>query len=211
MSSAEVLRAIGVRQALGVLRKCPREHSLTIAAAAVDAGLDVLEITLDSDDAIGQIHDLVVARPHAIVGAGTVHSVAEVEQAANAGVQFIVSPILSEAVIARALELGVVPLPGVATPTEMARAIECGAPAVKFFPAAQLGGPAFVAAVVAPMRGIKIIPTGGVDLSNARQYLDAGSYAIGIGGSLFTTAALRAGDTSHIERSVREFLQVITL
>jgi 2-dehydro-3-deoxyphosphogluconate aldolase/(4S)-4-hydroxy-2-oxoglutarate aldolase len=81
---------------------------------------------------------------------------------------------------------------------------------VKFFPAAQLGGPAFVAAVIAPMRGIKIIPTGGVDTSNARQYLDAGSFAIGIGGSLFTSAKLRTGDASDIERSVREFLQVIT-
>jgi 2-dehydro-3-deoxyphosphogluconate aldolase/(4S)-4-hydroxy-2-oxoglutarate aldolase len=60
------------------------------------------------------------------------------------------------------------------------------------------------------MRGIKIIPTGGVDMSNARQYLDAGSFAIGIGGSLFTSAALETGDASHIERSVREFLQVIT-
>ena len=210
MNSAEVLRALGVRQALGVIRKCPREHSIAIAGAAVDAGLDVLEITLDSDDALGQIRELVAARPHAIVGAGTVHSAAEVEQAANAGVQFVVSPMLSESVIARALALGLVPLPGVATPTEMARAIDCGAPAVKFFPAAQLGGPAFVAAVVAPMRGIKIIPTGGVDISNARQYLDAGSFAIGIGGSLFTSGALRTGDASHIERSVREFLQVIT-
>lgn len=210
MSCAEVLHAIGVRQALGIIRKCPRKHSLVIAAAAVDAGLDVLEITLDSEDAIGQIHDLVIARPRAVVGAGTVHSVSEVEQAANAGVQFIVSPILSEAVIARALALGVVPLPGVATPTEMARAIKCGAPAVKLFPAAQLGGPAFVAAVVGPMRGVKIIPTGGVDLSNARQYLDAGSYAVGVGGSLFTAAALKAGDTSQIERSVKEFLEVIT-
>jgi 2-dehydro-3-deoxyphosphogluconate aldolase/(4S)-4-hydroxy-2-oxoglutarate aldolase len=60
------------------------------------------------------------------------------------------------------------------------------------------------------MRGVKIIPTGGVDLSNARQYLDAGSYAVGVGGSLFTAAALKAGDTSQIERSVKEFLQVIT-
>lgn len=74
MSSAEVLRALGVRQALGVIRKCPREHSLAIAGAAVDAGLDVLEITLDSDDALGQIRELVAARPSAIVGAGTVHS-----------------------------------------------------------------------------------------------------------------------------------------
>jgi len=210
VSSAEVLRALGVRQALGVIRKCPREHSLAIAGAAVDAGLDVLEITLDSDDALGQIRELVAARPSAIVGAGTVHSAAEVEQAANAGVQFVVSPMLSESVIARALALGLVPLPGVATPTEMVRAIDCGAPAVKFFPAAQLGGPAFVAAVIAPMLGIKIIPTGGVDITNARQYLDAGSFAIGIGGSLFTSAALRTGDASHIDRSVREFLKVIT-
>lgn len=210
MSSAEVLHALGVRRALGVIRKCPREHSLAIAGAAVDAGLDVLEITLDSDDAFGQIRGLVAARPHAIVGAGTVHSAAEVEQAANAGAQFIVSPMLSESVIARALALDLVPLPGVATPTEMARAIDCGAPAVKFFPAAQLGGPTFVAAIIAPMRGIRIIPTGGIDMSNARQYLDAGSFAIGIGGSLFTTTALQAGNGSLIECGVREFLQVIT-
>jgi len=210
VSSAEVLRALGLRKALGIMRKCPRQHSLTIAGAAVDAGLNVLEITLDSNDALGQIRELVAARPHAIVGAGTVHSAAEVEQAAMAGVQFVVSPMLSESVIARALALGLVPVPGVATPTEMARAIDCGAPAVKLFPAAQLGGPTFVAAVIAPMRGIKIIPTGGVDASNARQYLDAGSFAIGIGGALFSSDSLRTGDASHIERSVEKLLRVIT-
>lgn len=209
MASAEVLRELGLRRALGVLRKCPRALSKVITESAVDAGLIILEITLDSDDAIGQIRDLVAARSRAIVGAGTVHTALEVEQVAAVGAQFVVSPMLSEEVVERALELGLMPLPGVATPTEMARALALGAPAVKFFPAAQLGGPKFVAAVSAPMRGTKIIPTGGVDLTNARQYLDAGSYAVGIGGSLFAAAALQSGDVSHIERGVRELLQVI--
>lgn len=209
VSNAEFLKALEARRALGVLRKCPKQHAKDIGQAAIDAGFDILEITLDSDDALGQIKTLVASRPHAIVGAGTVHTAAEVDQVAAVGARFVVSPMLSEAVVERALTLGLVPLPGVVTPTEMSRALTLGAPAVKWFPAAQSGGPSYIAAVLAPMRGIRIVPTGGVDASNAKQYLSAGAFAVGIGGSLFTTAALREGDVAAINHGVQLLLAAV--
>jgi len=186
----------GVRS--GSSAVAPPATRASIAAAAIDAGLDVLEITLDSESALDQIADVCRARPAAVVGAGTVHTTAQVRDAVGVGARFIVSPMLDEDVVGTAVALGVPAIPGIATTTEMARARALGAPAVKVFPAAQLGGPAFVAAVVGPMRGIPMVPTGGVDETNARAYLDAGAVAVGIGGSLFARGVLALGDAASV-------------
>ena len=195
---ADAMASLLDRRLLGIIRGCPARHVVAIASAAIDAGMDVIEITLDSESALEQIDSVRAARPTAVVGAGTVHTAADVREAVRAGARFVVSPMLDDEVVRTAVALGVPAFPGVATTTEMARARSLGAPAVKVFPAAQLGGPAFIAAVGGPMRGIPMIPTGGVDESNARAYLDAGAVAVGIGGSLFTRRALGAGDAGAI-------------
>lgn len=169
----------------------------------------MLEVTLDSPDALKVIESLNSSRPEAMIGAGTVATSDDVQRVVDAGGRFVISPMLSEEVVDAALRLGVVPMPGVATPTEIHRALKMGAPVVKIFPAEQLGGPGFLSAVRAPLREPRMIPTGGVDASNASAYLEAGAWAVGVGGSLFGTAALRDGDVAKIADGTKRLLKAV--
>lgn len=195
---------------IGILRKCPTIHATSIALAAIDSGLKVLEVTLDSPDALKVIESLNALRPEAMIGAGTVATADDVQRVVDAGGRFVISPMLSDEVVATALRLSVVPMPGVATPTEIHRALQLGAPVVKIFPAEQLGGPGFLSAVRAPLREPRMIPTGGVDASNAAAYIDAGAWAVGVGGSLFGAAAIRDGDSATIARETKRLLQAVS-
>jgi 2-dehydro-3-deoxyphosphogluconate aldolase/(4S)-4-hydroxy-2-oxoglutarate aldolase len=206
---ADLFAAIESCRVIGILRKCPAIHATSIAAAAIDSGLQVLEVTLDSPDALNVIESLCTSHPTAMIGAGTVATASEVQMVANAGGRFVISPMLNDEVVTTALRLGLVPMPGVATPTEIHRALQLGAPVVKIFPAEQLGGPGFLSAVRAPLREPRMIPTGGVDATNAAAYLAAGAWAVGVGGSLFGAAALRDGDTAKIATDTQRLLQAV--
>ena len=207
---ADLFAAVESCRVIGILRKCPAIHATSIASAAIDSGLQVLEVTLDSPDALKVIESLCAAYPRMMIGAGTVATKEEVQRVVDVGGRFVISPMLSEDVVAAALRLGAVPMPGVATPTEIHRALQLGAPVVKIFPAEQLGGPGFLSAVRAPLREPRMIPTGGVDATNASAYLDAGAWAVGVGGSLFGAAALRDGDTKKISEDTKRLLQVVS-
>jgi 2-dehydro-3-deoxyphosphogluconate aldolase / (4S)-4-hydroxy-2-oxoglutarate aldolase len=141
------------------------------------AGIGVIEITLDSDDA------LEVIRRHPGALAGTVRIPEQVDAAVEAGAGAIVSPGFSSAVVARAIELGVPAIPGALTPSEVDAAWHAGAAMVKLFPAS-LCGPSYVRDVLAPLRDVPLLVTGGVDSSNARAFLDAGAVAVGVGSAL---------------------------
>jgi 2-dehydro-3-deoxyphosphogluconate aldolase/(4S)-4-hydroxy-2-oxoglutarate aldolase len=206
---ADLLAAVEANRVIGILRKCPAIHAPSIAAAAIDTGLTVLEVTLDSPDALDVIEGLCAAHPGAAIGAGTVTTAEEVRRVSDAGGRFVISPILSEEVVVAALAAGLVPMPGVATPTEIHRAIGLGAPVVKIFPAEQLGGPGFISAVRAPLREPRMVATGGVDATNAAAYLAAGAWAVGVGGSLFGGAAMRDGDTGAVAAGTRELLAAV--
>lgn len=148
----------------------------------VDAGVALVEVTLDTPGALAAIAR--VAGAGITIGAGTVMSPDDVRRAADVGVRFIVSPNLAEDVVATALVLGVEPIPGVLTPTELHRAGQLGAQTVKIFPVGPLGGPALIAALRGPFPEIGMVATGGVDLGDVAAYLDAGATAVGLGGSL---------------------------
>jgi 2-dehydro-3-deoxyphosphogluconate aldolase/(4S)-4-hydroxy-2-oxoglutarate aldolase len=123
-------------------------------------------------------------RPGLIVGAGTVLTPDQAQAAALAGARFLVSPIVDEAVIGRARELGVAAMPGTHTPTEMVQAHRAGAPLVKLFPAPG-GGHAYLRSVLAPLPFLRIVPTNGVDEHNAADWLRAGAWGVGFVASLF--------------------------
>jgi len=163
-----------------------RGHGPGAVAAVADglaaAGVGTVEVTLDSPHALASVAAL-VARGDLVVGAGTVRSPAEADAAVAAGAAFLVAPHLDAAVVARALALGVPVLPGALSPTEIVAAWEAGASAVKVFPAGPLGA-AYVGAIRQPLREIPLVPTGGVDVANARAFLDAGAVALGVGGWL---------------------------
>jgi Entner-Doudoroff aldolase len=151
--------------------------------AAVEGGFRILEFTLTTPDALDLIREF-ARQPGLVVGAGTVLVPEQAEAAVAAGARFLVSPVVDEAVIARARELGAAAMPGTHTPTEMVRAHRAGAPLLKLFPA-PAGGPAYLRSVLAPLPFMRIVPTNGVDEHNAAEWLRAGAFAVGFVASLF--------------------------
>jgi 2-dehydro-3-deoxyphosphogluconate aldolase/(4S)-4-hydroxy-2-oxoglutarate aldolase len=165
--------------------------------ALIGGGLPVAEVTLRTPAALDVIRVL-AERGDILVGAGTVLSPAQVDQAVDAGATFIVSPGLSHAVVERCHERGVLPLPGAVTATEVQAALELGLDTVKFFPAESAGGPRAITALAAPFAGISFIPTGGISAANVDSYLALPSVAA-VGGSwMVPRELLRAGDTASL-------------
>ena len=177
MSAIERIRS---ERLVAILRRVP-DMDARVAVLA-DAGVGVVEITLDSEDALGAIART-RGRGDLSVLAGTVRTAADVDAAFAAGAEAVVGPGTVPAVLERAGELGIPVIPGALTPTEIERAWTAGAAFVKLFPGA-LGGPGYVKDVLAPLADVPLIVTGGIDASNARAFLDAGAVAVGIGSAL---------------------------
>ena len=168
-----------------------------LAEALVAGGLPVAEVTFRTA-AAGEAIRVMAARGDVLVGAGTVLTVAQVDQAVAAGARFVVSPGLSRAVVERCAEHGVPVLPGAVTATEVQAALELGVATVKFFPAATSGGPAAITALAAPFGGVRFVPTGGVSPANLGQYLAVPSVAA-VGGSWMVPAdRVAAGDRAGL-------------
>jgi 2-dehydro-3-deoxyphosphogluconate aldolase/(4S)-4-hydroxy-2-oxoglutarate aldolase len=161
-----------------------------LALALLRGGLRCAEVTFRTDAAAEAIKAM-AAHPELLVGAGTVLSPAQVDQAVDAGARFIVSPGFSAAVVAHCRDRGVPVFPGVATPTEIQMALEAGVETVKFFPAEQLGGAPMVKALSAPFRSVRFIPTGGVSTANLPDYLALPS-VLAVGGTWMVARDLLA-------------------
>lgn len=156
-----------------------------IADALLAGGVRVMEVTLNSNDALAAITQLRQrGGSDLLVGAGTVRTAEQVIQAVKAGAQFMVSPNFDAAAVARSLAAKVLHLPGVATPTEAQNAFMAGCTMVKLFPVDVLGGPAYLKAIRAPLNDIEFVPTGGISVENIAEYRKAGAVAVGVGGSL---------------------------
>ena len=172
---------------IAVLRGLGPDRVMAVADTLRTSGIRVVEVTMDSPEAERSI-DL-VAQTGAVVGAGTVISVAEAEAAMAAGASFVVAPHTDLSVVQWAVERGVPVVPGALTPTEVMTAWNAGATAVKVFPAS-VGGPAYLNAIGGPLEGVPLIPTGGITADNAAAFLVAGAVAVGLGGWLTGHASL---------------------
>ncbi len=195
---------------VGILRYREAGALNAVVDVLVEAGVSLVEITLDTPDALAAISR--AADAGVTIGAGTVLSVDDVRAAAAAGARFTVSPSLIEEVVEGALQLGLEPIPGALTPTELRRATMLGAEAVKIFPVGPVGGPGFVAALRGPFPEIGLLPTGGVAIHEIPEYLDAGASAVGVGGALTGTrppanddefAALQARAVASVRAAAR--------
>ncbi|CAN5258002.1 bifunctional 4-hydroxy-2-oxoglutarate aldolase/2-dehydro-3-deoxy-phosphogluconate aldolase [soil metagenome] len=170
-----------------------------LAGALVEGGLPVAEVTFRTAAAQDSIR-VMADRGDVLVGAGTVVTVTQVDQAVAAGARFVVSPGLSRAVVERCQELGVLAVPGVVTATEIQAALELGVTTVKFFPAGTSGGAAAIAALAAPFAGVRFVPTGGVGPANLHEYLALPS-VVAVGGSwMVARDRIAAGDFTGITR-----------
>ncbi|NWG15810.1 MAG: bifunctional 4-hydroxy-2-oxoglutarate aldolase/2-dehydro-3-deoxy-phosphogluconate aldolase [Chloroflexi bacterium] len=184
--------------------------SLLAAAEALQAGgVLAIEVTLTTPGALRVIEQAVVKFGHeAVFGAGTVLDPESAKAAIQAGAQFIVCPTLNLKTIELCKRYSVPVLPGAYTPTEILTAWEAGADMVKLFPA-DIGGPAYLRAVKAPLPQVSIAPTGGVELNNARDFIRAGADALGIGSSLVNNTLLEAGDFAAITEQARRFREAV--
>jgi 2-dehydro-3-deoxyphosphogluconate aldolase/(4S)-4-hydroxy-2-oxoglutarate aldolase len=181
-----------------VLRRIePAERLTDLVDELVDAGVRVLEITMDGTDAAAAIAACRRRLPDdCLVGAGTVRTAAHLRAAIGAGADFGVSPILDRALLSAAGDAGLPFVAGAYSPTEVAAAWEAGAAFVKLFPASSLG-PSHVRELRGPLPEVELIPTGGIDAGNAAAFLAAGAVAVGIGSAM--TAADAAGQGAILD------------
>ncbi len=165
------------------------DRAVQIAQALQNSGIKILEVTLNSSDALHLIGLLrsTFADGSLLIGAGTVRSEVQLKEAVQAGAAFTVAPNCDKRSICTAIELGTLHVPGVFTPTEAVRAVSAGSRVVKLFPVDQLG-PSYLKALRAPLDDIDFLPTGGICAQNIADYCRAGAFAVGIGSALVTGA-----------------------
>ena len=207
MTPERLVEYMGRAKASAILRTNDQEKAAKAMQAAIRGGFKVIEFTLTIPGVFDLVKDF-SNREGLVVGTGTVLDEAQAQQSVEAGARFLVSPVMDEAVIRAASQLGVASMPGTHTPTEMLRAHRAGAPMCKLFPAPP-GGPDWVRAVLAPMPFLKIVPTNGVDQHNAAGWLAAGAHSVGFVAPLFVPADIAAGRWDAIEERARQSLAAI--
>jgi len=198
---------LGEVKASAILRCSSRETAVLAMEAAVRGGFRIVEFTLTIPGALDLVDEF-SRRKDLIVGAGTVLTADEARLAVTRGAQFLVSPVMDAEMIALGRSLDVAFIPGCHTPTELLAAHRAGAPLQKLFPAPGIG-PAYVRACLGPLPFLKIVPTQGVDATNARAWLDAGAFAVGFTQALFEADDLRVGRFDRIEEHARILLAAL--
>lgn len=194
---------------IGILRGAETRAVEAAVAAAVEAGLRSLEITLNRPEACEQIRTLKAKYAGELeLGAGTVLSVAAAEKALAAGAEFIVTPVLLPEVISLCRERGVPVFPGAMSPTEIFSAWRGGATMVKVFPASLLG-PSYLRSLRGPFPDLLLLPTGGITVENVPHYFQAGAAALGVGGELFKKKWLERGEWTKIKDKAAEYVQAV--
>jgi len=193
-------------QIVAVLRAPVQDFLLPVALELHDLGVRAIEIALTSPGALAIMEELASRIGHeAEIGAGTVLTQEQVHHAADAGATYLLSPTTDERVMRAALERGLPFIPGAGTATEIARAWDLGASAVKVFPASSLGGPGFIRSIRDPLPHISLMPTGGIQASQVDAYFEAGAVALGIGSPL-TGDALTGGDVADLRKRIALFM-----
>ncbi len=194
---------------IAVVRALRRDQVTPLSRALVEGGITAVEVTLTTPEAIEAIAETRKELGNEVfVGVGTVLDASSCRRAIEAGAEFVVSPITRKEILdaAHALERPV--MLGAYTPTEAQSAHEMGADFIKIFPADGLG-PGYIKALRAPLPHLRIVPTGGVDLTTAVDFLKAGCVALGVGSSLISARILRDNDWPELTRVAREFMRVV--
>jgi len=193
---------------VAVVRDQSSGQLIDVAQALRAGGVECIEITMTTPNALEVIRQCRSSVPGALIGVGSVLDAATAGAAVEAGAQFVVSPIFDPAVVAKAHDHDVPVVPGCFTPTEIRAATAAGADLVKVFPAGFFG-PAFIKALLAPMPHLKLTPTGGVNLDTAAAWIQAGAKTLGVGSALVTKKALADGDFDEIERLARQYVRIV--
>jgi 2-dehydro-3-deoxyphosphogluconate aldolase/(4S)-4-hydroxy-2-oxoglutarate aldolase len=181
-----------------------------MAQAVAVGGMSLIEITWNSDRASELISKLRRELPTCLIGTGTLLNLDQLQQAVDAGAQFLFTPHVDLSLIAAAVEAGVPVIPGALSPTEIVTAWNAGASCVKVFPIEAVGGANYLKCLQGPLGQIPLIPTGGVTLENAKEFIAAGAIAVGLSGDLFPKALIAAGDWEAIAQRAKTIKQLLT-
>jgi 2-dehydro-3-deoxyphosphogluconate aldolase/(4S)-4-hydroxy-2-oxoglutarate aldolase len=206
---SQVIDTLLATKLLGIIRMPRFEYPAEVAQALAAGGFKALEFTLSGDGALQAIAAARAAVGHEVhIGAGTVLTPAQVGQAAAAGAEFIVTPVLNLQVIAACQQHELPIACGAFTPTEIMTAMEAGAELIKLFPA-RLGGPQYVRDLLAPMPNLRLVPTGGVNPENIATYLEAGAVAVALGGNLVSPQDVSNQLFSEITRRAKTCVEMV--
>ena len=187
MDINSVSKVIGEKKIIACVRSDSQEKVSLIVDALKAGGISCVELTMTVPDPFNQMKKITRMNPDMLIGMGTVLNEEDACKAIEYGASFIVSPVLSEEVLRYCSVAGVLAIPGIMTPNEMFAAMQTGAEFVKLFPAS-VAGPEFIREIRGPFPDAKIIPSGGVTADNAAEWLQAGAYALVMGGSIVSPA-----------------------
>lgn len=201
------IEAVGI---IPVVRAGSSEEACLAAEAVHQGGIPIVEITMTVPGAVQVIAALVKqCGSEVLIGAGTVRNADAARRCLDAGAQFLVSPGTNVKTVEFAAKHGVVMMAGALTPTEVDFAWQLGVDYVKVFPCSAVGGASYIKALKGPFPEVPFIPTGGVNLQTAADFLKAGSVALGVGGELVQAAALKAKKPEIITETARKFVEII--
>jgi 2-dehydro-3-deoxyphosphogluconate aldolase/(4S)-4-hydroxy-2-oxoglutarate aldolase len=200
------LRKIGL---VPVLRASSVDKALALATAIADGGVTVLEVTMTVPGAIEVMRRLAQERPDILIGAGTVLDPETARMCILEGAKFVVSPALNIKTIEMCHRYSIAVLPGALTPTEVVTAWQAGADVVKVFPASAMGGAKYLTALKGPLPQVELIPTGGVSLATAHEFLHAGAFALGVGSDLVDAKAMAEGKPEKVTNTAKEYLRIV--
>jgi len=210
MTKPEVIRRIAEVGVVPVVRAQSADEAMRVVEAIREGGVPVLEITMTVPGAIGVIEQ--VGRrfgADVLLGAGTVLDAETARACILAGARFVVSPALDRGTIELCRRYSVAVMPGALTPTEVMAAWTAGADVVKIFPCGAVGGASYIKSLKAPLPQIEMIPTGGVSVKTAADFIRAGSMALGVGADLVDTQAIRDGNARVVTEKAREYVRLV--
>lgn len=209
MNLLEILKDMPI---IGILRDIPRGAEEACAKTAANCGLKAIEVTMNTKAATEIIKELkATAKPLGIsVGAGTVRHGQDLDRAIAAGAEFIVTPNTRNEIIRLSSTAGIPIIPGALTPTEVQKAYDLGATAVKIFPVNCVGGPEYIKALRGPFRDIPLMACGGVNAENVQSYLKAGANLVSFGASIYNPALMKENKWDEIADKLKKLLTAAT-
>jgi len=193
-----------------VVRASSPKQALLAAEAVCAGGIPIVEVTMTVPGAIDVIAELArTAGTAVLIGAGTVLDAPTAQRCVDAGAEFLVSPGFDAETVRLAQRLGKLIMAGALTPTEIITAWKAGSDLVKIFPCGMVGGAKYIKALKGPLPQVPMVPTGGVNLNTAAEFIQAGAEALGVGSELCSQAALKSGNTREITEAARQYLAIV--
>ena len=210
MNKQQVRDRIAEIGVVPVVRASSPREALIAAEAVCQGGIPIVEITMTVPGAVEVIRELSKSSSsEVLIGAGTVLDPETARRCLDAGAQFLVSPGLNLPTVELAVREKILIMAGALTPTEVITAWNAGSDFVKIFPCGQIGGAKYIKALKGPLPQIPLVPTGGVNLNTAAEFIEAGAAALGVGGELVQAEALKSGKSQVIADNARKFVEIV--